>query len=337
MRTPPRSRAASRALLLPGGDARTRRIGRRVVAFSVLGLLLLIVALGVLKPAGFDAEAPEPMPAATPTDGRSPFAWHSVPALVFTGTAAGMLAGMLGMGGGILKMSCMLVFLKFDIFFARAVSIVTMFVSSASALSGMLKARLVVWPYALRMLTVATPAGIVTAIVGSSLNHTTLTLVFAIFVVFLGFNTIAFILGDPDEREMVERRADSEPKGDEGYRCGVIGGFHGATCGLLGISGGVVATPLQQLMVHMPLRRAIANTLLVSTVVTFIAGAIVLWHGVELGLFALSDVLFVDLFMGGAAAVGARIGTYVGERINVTALRLCFVALSFAAGGSILI
>ncbi len=324
----------------PAGRAtKSAQIRKRVVAFSVLGLLVFIVGLGIMKPQGLAtdaADAARPQATATSLSG-SEITWRHVPVLLVTGAIAGLLSGLLGMGGGIFKMSCMLLLLKLDIFFARAISLVTMFVSSASALSGYLRTKQVVWPFALRMLALAAPTAVVAAVLGSRLDETTLILIFAIFVVFLGFNTIAFIIGDPDEREMIERDSDSIPQGNEGYYCGTIGALHGMTCGVLGISGGVVATPTQQLMVHMPLRRAIANTLFVSTVVTFIAGAVVLWNGVQGGRFNLSDVLFVDVFMGGAAAVGAPLGAYLSERCNVTVLRLCFVVLTFAAGFSILV
>lgn len=339
MSSPVDVRGAAGVRTAPPRAPKSALIRKRVVGFSVLGLLALIVGLGMMKPQGLLTEqlaSAWPEPSARPLSG-SAISWRHVPVLVLTGGVAGLFAGLLGMGGGIFKMSCMLLFLQLDVFFARAVSLVTMFASSASAVSRFLRAEQVVWPFALRMAALGVPAAAIAAVLGNRLNEDTLILIFAIFVVFLGFNTIAFIIDDPDEREMTERAADSSPEGNEGYCCAAIGALHGAISGVFGISGGVIATPTQQLILHMPLRRAIANTLLVSTVVTLVAGSLVLWKGVEGGRFSLSDVLFVNVCMGGAAAVSAPLGVYLSGRCNVTVLRLFFVVLTFTAGFSILV
>jgi uncharacterized membrane protein YfcA len=307
-----------------------------VVAFSALAALALIIVLGVLRPHGLHHDNTVQAPAATETLASSEITWKHAPALFLTGLCAGLLSGLLGMGGGVLKIAFMLLFLRLDIFFARAVSLVTMFFSSSSALWSYFKAGLFVWPVALRMLTIAVPAVLLAAFVGNDVHAQTLTTVFAIFMLFLSFNTFAFVLGDPEERVMTHVPEDDG--GDKrGYLSATIGAFHGFACGLLGISGGVVATPMQQLILRMPMRHAIANTLLVSAVVTAIAGAIVVTTGVQRGTFTLAEVIFVDLCMGFGATVGAQLGTRLGEQFNVTALRMLFVVLTFGAGLSILL
>lgn len=308
--------------------------GRRVVAFSVLGLLVFIVGLALFKPTGFSSAAESTVEVATRLKGADVTPAH-IPVLVLTGFAAGLLSGMIGMGGGVLKMSFMVLFLQFDIFFARAISLVTMFCSSSAALWGFIQLRLVTWSFALRMLAAAVPAALVAAIVGNDLHESTLTIVFAFFLIFFGLSTFALTVADPSEIDMRDD-TDEAPKKNECYLSGFIGALHGGTCGLLGISGGVVATPMQQLTLRMPLRNAIGNTLLISTAVTFVAGVCVLWLGVSRGNLVLADVLFVDLFMGGGALIGAPLGTYLGQRCNVTMLRLLFVLLTVWAGGSIL-
>lgn len=312
---------------------------RRVLAFSVLGLLLLVVILGLLKPQGLGHAAATAGNALAGPDRRvnpSELGWRQAPVLFVAGLAAGLLAGMIGMGGGVLKIAFMLIFLRFDFYFARAIALVTMFFSSASALWGFLKARLLVWPVASRMLVVALPASFVAVLIGNRIHPTTLMMIFGMFVIFLAFNTLAFILGDPDERVMTYER-DQPLTEQEGYQAGLLGGLHGAMCGLLGISGGVIATPMQQLLLRMPLRNAIANTLLVSTAVTLMAGSVVLWTGITEQHFAVSDVVFVDLCMGTGATVGAPIGNRLSERCSITGLRLLFVALTTSAGLSILL
>jgi len=314
-------------------------VRRRVLSFSMLSLIVVVIALSLFKPGGIVDQQPESTAAQTvQVEHRvtgADLGWRHTPGLFFIGMAAGLLSGMLGMGGGVLKICFMLLFLKLDIFFARAIAIATMFFSSASAVRSFIKADLVMWRFVAPMLPMAVPAGILAAVVGNDMSGATLTHIFAIFVIFLAFNTLAFTLSDPNERMMVND-TDDAPTENQGYYCAAIGGLHGAASGLLGISGGVLSTPLQQLVLHIPMRRAIANTLVISTAVTFVAGLVVLWSGVTRDSFTLSDVLFVDLFMGTGAALGAPIGAYFGQRFNTSVLRILFVLLTLFAGLSIL-
>ena len=183
------------------------------------------------------------------------------------------------------------------------------------------------------MALLAVPGTIVGILAGNSMRGSSLTHLFGVFLLFLSFNTLALTFDDPDDRRLEQAY---RPGHGSRYRAGTIGALHGAVCGLLGISGGVIATPLQQLLLHVPTRDAIANTLLVSSVATGLGSTIVVWSGVSRGDFKLAQLAFVSLFMGGAAIFGARIGTRVGQRCNVAFLRLLFVALTFAAGLTIL-
>jgi uncharacterized membrane protein YfcA len=315
----------------------TRRfadVRTQVLVFSVLGSLVLLVAAALFEPQGFDGARAAAHQLLRLTRTGAEIGWAQAPVLVVAGLAAGFLAGMLGMGGGVLKISFMLLLLRMDIFFARAISLVTMFLSSSTALWHHYRCGLVNLKYATPMVLLAVPGALLGSWVGNNLGGSSLTHVFGFFMVFLAFNTLALVFSDPDEHVMA-REFQQEPERDLGYRSASIGSLHGFVCGLLGISGGVIATPLQQILLHMPTRQAIANTLLVSTVVTVVASVFVLWTGVERGDFTLYQVFFVDFFMGGGAAVGAFVGARVGRRCNVTLLRLLFVLLALAAGVTI--
>jgi len=309
-------------------------VRRRVLVFSLLGLLTMVVTAAL-----FERRSASPQSAAqallqAAQNQGSAIGWDLVPAMIVIGFGAGLLAGIIGMGGGVLKVSGMLVIFGFDIFFARAISVVTMFFSSASALWQYVKEDLVLWDYARPMICLALPAAVFAAAFGNYLTGASLTHLFGLFCIFLAFNTLALIFADPAERIMAQQFK-TRTRGTQGYRCAAIGAAHGGLCGLLGISGGVIATPMQQIALQVPLRHAIANTLLTSTVVTAVASVVVLWIGAERGDFSISDVVFVDLFMGSGAAAAAPLGAKLGERCNVTALRLLFVTLTLAAGVSI--
>jgi uncharacterized membrane protein YfcA len=344
-RRPPARPAARQADRRPlelrtGGRAEAgsgfNQVRKKVLAFSLLGLLLTLPLLAIFEPSSMDSArmAAEHLLLRDRAAGTT-IDWSAAPALVGAGLAAGLLAGMLGMGGGVLKVSCMLLLLRMDIFFARAVSLFTMFFSTATALWQYLKDGLVTFPYATPMVLMALPGAVAGALLGNQLRGPALTHMFGVFMLFLAFNTLALTLGDPSEAAL-KKEYKHQQRNDRSYHYGVIGALHGTISGILGISGGVLATPLQQIVLHVPVRRAIANTLLASVVATGVAGTMVLYNGVTSGQFRLAEVLLADLFMGTGATVGASVGVRLGKRCNVTILRLMFVVLTLVAGISIL-
>jgi uncharacterized membrane protein YfcA len=308
----------------------------QILVFSVLGSLLLLIGLAVFRPGGLVGARDVASDLLQISRGSgADISWSQGPLLFVAGAAAGFLAGMLGMGGGVLKISFLLLLFRMDIFFARAISLVTMFFSSATALWHYYKLRLVNWELAKPMALMAIPGALFGALIGDHIGGTSLTHVFGFFMIFLCFNTLALVFCDPDEH--ATRDGFEATTEHEGYRCATVGALHGVVSGLLGVSGGVIATPLQQVLLHVPTRQAIANSLLISTVATAVASVVVLWTASGGGDFTLSQVFFVDLFMGSGASLGAALGARVGTRCNVTILRLLFVLLALGAGLSILI
>ena len=305
------------------GDPTAASGRRRVLAFGLLGLLVLVVVLGLLRPDG--PASGDPPATAAELD------WGRAPALLLAGLCTGLLAGMTRMGGGVPKIAFMLILLHFDFYFARAVALATLFLESVMVLRGFLRAGLVVWPVASRMLLLAVPASVVAALLGNWMPPAILALSFGVFCLFLALHTAAFIPGDSEERDV--SRDGKLPLDERGrYQAGVLGGLHGTICGLFGVSGGVIATPLQQVLLHVPRRNAVANTLLVATVVTLVAGAIVMWTGIAGRHFTVSDVLIVDVCMGSGSAAGVAIGKRLAEHCSVTGPRLLLALFTGAAG-----
>jgi uncharacterized membrane protein YfcA len=243
--------------------------------------------------------------------------------------------GMLGMGGGVFKISCMLLVFEMDIFFARAVSIITMFFASTTALWQHVKGMKVRWAYIRPMLLGAVPAAIVAAEIGNVLQSSTLTHLFGFFTLFLAFSVLGLLFEDPGEHALTAEFP-GRPQGVERYICSLVGGLHGTVSGLLGISGGVIACPMQQMALRMPLRDAITNTLLASAVVTAIASVLVVWTGVTRGDYTLGQIIFVDVFMGTGCAIGAPLGARLGKQCPIPVLHLIDFLLVFGSGLSIL-
>lgn len=123
-----------------------------------------------------------------------------------------------------------------------------------------------------------------------------------------------------------------------GPRSSAVGAMMGTIGGLLGIGGGALAVPMQQLIMHLPLRNAIANS---STIicVSSLVGAIyknatLSQHfpdGTPAGTAALTS-LTVAMALAPTAWVGGRLGASLTHRLPIRQVRIGFVILmAFAA------
>ncbi|MBX2850325.1 MAG: sulfite exporter TauE/SafE family protein [Phycisphaeraceae bacterium] len=120
-------------------------------------------------------------------------------------------------------------------------------------------------------------------------------------------------------------------------RCGAVGAVMGFAAGLMGIGGGALAVPLQQTLVKLPFRNAIANS---SFVMVFSAGI-----GAVLKLTTLGGhypetgsgwpAWQVALLLAGILAPTAIIGAGVGAKLTHTLrpryVRIAFILLMIAA------
>lgn len=311
-----------------------RHLQRRTLVFAVVGLLVCVALVAAFEPSGWQPRriATLDLLARAHTGGYR-FDMRHAPALLAMGAGAGVLAGLLGMGGGVMKVAGMLVLFQLDILLARAVSLVTMFLASASAARVHLGKGQVSWPVVRAM---AWPAGlslIVGMVLGDILPRATLTHFFAFFTLFLGLSTLAQLFVDPHEILLA-----AGGRGGRAMRgaSGIVGTLHGFVCGMLGISGGVVAVPLQQALLGIPARTAVGHTVLVSACITGIGSVAAVGSGVVQGQFHVADVIFASACIGGGAVVGAQVGARMTSAVHVVILKLMFVQVTFTAAGMIL-
>lgn len=309
-----------------------RTLRRRALTFSGLGILLCLVLVAAFEPSGWSPDRVSAFELlARAETGGARFDWSHVPELVAVGAAAGVLAGLLGMGGGVLKVAGLLVVFELDILLARAVSLTTMFLATASAARVHIREGSVLWQAVKPMLGPAVVSMIAGMFLGIAVPRATLTHFFAFFALFLGFNTLAQTFADPNEHAFEE----DYPERLDGRRrlaCSSIGALHGFVCGLLGISGGVIAMPSQQVFARIPARRAVANSVVVSAVCTSVGSLAAVVTGVLRDDFELIDVTVASSCIGAGAVVGAQLGARLTGIVPVFVLRLLFVQVSFAAG-----
>ncbi|MGD8450417.1 MAG: sulfite exporter TauE/SafE family protein [Phycisphaerae bacterium] len=258
--------------------------------------------------------------------------------LVLVGGAAGVLGGLLGIGGGIIMIPALAELLQdrfgpdsFHLY--KLAAIATSIVLSIPAAIRHSRARAVVF----RMLPGILPLAIVGVLVGvvgaSYLSGEYTRLLKNVFGVFLELVVVFNIY-------QARRAAHGEvafcnccPMASRRGVLGTIVGLPaGLIAGMLGIGGGVWAVPAQRLFLGIRLRNAIANSTLMIVVV---AMATAVTQSVAVSRFP--GVNFLDgWYLAAGLAPGALVGGWCGagltHRLPTQWLRWVFLALLVAGG-----
>lgn len=315
---------------------RRREVKKRALIFAGLFLMVFLVLVALFEQ-GLDPGIATQNLLGKFRSTDSSIGWRQVPALFLLGLGAGLLGGMLGLGGGVVKIAGMLLLFNLDIFFARAVSMTTMFFTAASAAYPYAKKGFPDWKTIGLMLPMALVGVLGGLLLGNQLRGSTLTHIFGFFMLFLGLYTLAMVFDDPKEHIHRKDHSGEMPHKHHQRMAASISALHGFICGVLGISGGVISVPMQQLLLNTPVRNSIANTLVISAVCSGLGSITVITIGVGRGVFSLEHILFTVMCIGVGAVIGGQIGARVGVKSNAGVLRFLFVLISFGAGLSLLI
>jgi uncharacterized membrane protein YfcA len=115
----------------------------------------------------------------------------------------------------------------------------------------------------------------------------------------------------------------------------VIGAIAGVGNGLLGIGGGSIATPLQQLFLKMPLKRAMANSSAMIMGISLFGAA---YKNATLGHHGLSwtESLRIAAIVAPTAIVGSIIGTKMMHKVHKDWVRAVFIGVAILAAWRLL-
>ena len=109
--------------------------------------------------------------------------------------------------------------------------------------------------------------------------------------------------------------------------CGVLSGV---PAGLLGLGGGVVCVPLQQLLLKMPLKRAASNSAAtiasIALIGAFYKNATLGQHGIAVG-----ESLKMAAFIIPGAVFGAYLGGHMMHKLPTRVVRIVFVLIAAIA------
>lgn len=234
----------------------------------------------------------------------------SGPWLILVGAAAGVFAGLFGIGGGIIIVPALILLAGFPLVKATGTSLAAILLPvGILGVVAYYKARII----DLRA-SAYIAAGLLTSVaVGAWLANTLpvdlMRKFFAVFCLYVSWNFI-----DPVRRvQRIRGRTvaakpepETNPRPDALPLVG-IGALAGVMAGMFGIGGGNIIVPMLTLALHYPTKRAIATSL----------GAILFPFGL-LGVLYYYNAGTLDLGAAAWIALGLFLGTVFGARITIS-------------------
>lgn len=240
--------------------------------------------------------------------------------LALIGLVAGVLGGLLGIGGSIIMIPAMaIVFARRPWGDQHLYQAAAMAVNVAVALPAALKHRKAgaLHRPLFRILLPAAMVAIVLGVLVSNLfDPPTLKRIFALFLVYIIIDNTVKLIGQRPEHEPHDARVNLATGG-------LVGATMGFAAGLLGIGGGGIAVPLANVVCRVPLRQAIAVSAAVMCLTAGV-GAIIKISTLPQHGHDWSEALVIALILSPTAVLGGHLGASLTHRVPVRLVRAIF-------------
>ena len=240
--------------------------------------------------------------------------------LVLLGFGAGLLGGLLGIGGSIVMIPAIAYLLGWPFHLAQAIAMTANPLVAISAARNHRKAGNINWQAFARITPISIACIAAAAWWSNHLAAPWLEAGFGIFLLWVLWNLLVGLREQRDPPPGAERTTMA--------RCAVVATATGSASGLLGIGGGLVRVPLMHRLCSMPLRSAIGTSSAIMFVTAIVGAAV---KDMTLPEAAATDgaSLFSEIMKGMWILPGAIIGATIGARLT-TALPLRAIRIVFA-------
>lgn len=246
------------------------------------------------------------------------------------GLVAGIIGGMLGVGGSVLMIPGLTIILGRNQHLYQAAAMIANVAVALPAARRHKRAGLVVG----RVLAGMLPAAVLFAILGVWLSNARmfhgeqggiwLGRILAAFMVFDATMVLLKMRSGAHDTEALPQAPTPL------WKSAAVGAVMGGAGGLLGIGGGALAVPLQQSVLKLPLRNAIANSAFVmvasSTVGAFSKNLTLSAHGINFETSLLLAAMLAPTCM-----IGGRLGASLTHRLPLKWVRLAYIVLMYGS------
>ena len=247
-------------------------------------------------------------------------------ALVLIGLVMGLFGGLLGLGGSVVMIPAMAMVFGENQHLYQAAAMICNFFVSISALMSHRKEKVLV----VSVLKWMIPLGIAGILVGVAISNSPvfsggrsylLGRAFGAFLVYvIVYNALKLV------RPKKPINAETDDRGFSKTVSMIIGGITGTGAGLLGMGAGTVSTPLQQVWLKMPIKKAMSNS---SAMITSMALIGALYKNITLpqhGIEMLDSVKIAAVIIP-TAIIGGFFGGKLMHALPKNVVRAVFVGV----------
>jgi uncharacterized membrane protein YfcA len=249
---------------------------------------------------------------------------------IFLGSLVGFLAGLLGIGGGLIIVPALVYLLpllkvepQFIMPMALATSLSSIIITSFSAMLAHHKNNNIPWLLAKRLAVFVAVGASLGAMVVDVLSAQSLKYIFAFFVILLASYMIVSINNLPIKKTVSNQFLQ------------IISLFVGAIASLMGISGGAILVPVLNYFTF-PLRQAVGIATVCGVVIALFASTVFIFSGMtkaglpeySLGYVYLPALIGIII----SSSFFAKVGVKMATKLPVTTLKKVFaIFLIFVA------
>jgi len=230
---------------------------------------------------------------------------------------AGIVAALLGIGGGVLLVPMMTLVFHVPLHNALGSSLVAAVAGSNAAALWPDKRRLMDIRLCWQLAMATTFGATLGAVVALASKPAIIEAVFALVLLYT-----AYRIARPPKTpagELVEGKEGAPPGRLRRAALGLVALFAGASSGLLGIGGGIIIVPALNLILHKPFKVSTATSNLLIGLTALTGAFTYFWRGALLAVPTLP--------LAGGAFIGALLGSALDKRLSSQVLRWGMAAL----------
>ncbi len=239
--------------------------------------------------------------------------------LYLTGFLGGILGGMLGIGGGVIVVPTLFMFLHIPLKKAIALSLGNIVFVSLGASFNFLRAKLVNVKLALLLELASVPGALLGVACNLMIPQRLLRYIFAAILSFTAYKLLSQIYLKSHSPTLTESTHDTRHSLKELLLAMLGAMVAGWASGLLGIGGGTIKMPILILLLNLPIKQAIGTSSLMVGI-TALSGSL---SYIREGLLTLGGMIAIG--MGGLS--GSLLGSRLSQRFNPNILKLMLAIL----------
>lgn len=253
--------------------------------------------------------------------------------LLVLGLFSGIIGGMMGMGGGVVKASGLMVIFGLEILLVRSIALITnVFIYGSAAYRYLKKNGLVIKQIAELMIPGALLGVAFGFLLGNIMHSMWLQRLLGAFALYSGMDMLRRVYFNSNSGDTLPKYGTEEFNKENKVKIAGAGFPMGAVMGLFGISGGVIGVPYQRFLLKIPFKNAIANTAVTSFIASIFAVFFALWYEHTHGQYGIYTPIIMALWIIPGNVVGAQAGAYLTNILPLKFIKLFYVTIMILIG-----